>query len=689
MKTKSLSLFLISAIMCCLFSGCSKTGNEEVVTKLTESVVSNSAQDTSAKDSSEKTTEENESAKAIKDDAETTDEVKADDNAETADDAKTDDDIETNDDIKNDDITETEEEDKMAGTDALPRFYISKEREEKKVDGDYIGEYSYDQIHIESEGNAYKTLENELDRINSDIASQEQEVPNEDCNICVRRADEDVMSFVTEYSWTGDEGGYIEIRGHSYDMKSGSELQLTDIVKDEELFYDTLATELSYVVTRKMIAYTGENDMELIDCKEAMEECIRENRAGWVLDPQGITFWFDNINAVLSCTTASVLFIDDTDGAIFKNEYITKAPEEWIMQVPGHFTETKFDYGLDGSTDTISWGPGEAENDVYGTYTSGICVNYNAKYYDAADICPGDGLPWENYEAMLIYKDKKAVLLISHDEDIVSYIDTFDLKNDEARKADNMVGALAWISSPTSYGVYVPTDPSAIEIHTVLDAESEEDAKSQYLSVDADGMMTVKGANGDVSEESDKKKSDSTESTGQSLSDDDAIEIGKNLGGTLCALECRDYDGDGTKEAFAVTGSEDEFGGYLPETVWFIAGDGTTTKMRTDFENMSMYRNDEGYYIEYAKENKGFFTAECGGYGSGWLSFIFSVKDGEPYELDLSMKIEGFYQPEPGVFQTLTDDFTDGHKYMITELIYDSKTGQFKKGKVTDKEWAL
>nr|WP_044915674.1 hypothetical protein [Butyrivibrio sp. WCE2006] len=49
---------------------------------------------------------------------------------------------------------------------------------------------------------------------------------------------------------------------------------------------------------------------------------------------------------------------------------------------------------------------------------------------------------------------------------------------------------------------------------------------------------------------------------------------------------------------------------------------------------------------------------------------------------------EGFYRNEQGRFYTLTDDFTYGHRYLITELIYDSKTGQFKKGKVTDKDWA-
>ena len=85
----------------------------------------------------------------------------------------------------------------------------------------------------------------------------------------------------------------------------------------------------------------------------------------------------------------------------------------------------------------------------------------------------------------------------------------------------------------------------------------------------------------------------------------------------------------------------------------------------------------------------GFFYGDCGGYGSGWTTFIFSVKDGKPYELDVSMNTEGFYQDKdkPGEFYTLTDNFDNGHAYLRTELIYDSKTGQFAKGKITEEEF--
>ena len=173
------------------------------------------------------------------------------------------------------------------------------------------------------------------------------------------------------------------------------------------------------------------------------------------------------------------------------------------------------------------------------------------------------------------------------------------------------------------------------------------------------------------------------------LTDEDAAGIADNLGGMVCAIENHDYDGDGTYEAYVVTGEFDDNGGYLPEAVWFIASDGKAERMDTKFDDMSMYSDESGYYVEYADENRGFFTAEFGGYGSGWLNLLLGVKDGRPYELDLSGKIEGFYQDEPGVFYTLTDDFTDGHKYMITELEYDSSTGQFIKGKVTDRNWAI
>lgn len=186
---------------------------------------------------------------------------------------------------------------------------------------------------------------------------------------------------------------------------------------------------------------------------------------------------------------------------------------------------------------------------------------------------------------------------------------------------------------------------------------------------------------GNVSESSDSKGG---------LSKEDAAEIADNLGGMVCVLERHDYDGDGANEAFVVLGENDEYGGYLPHQIWFISSEGKTEMMRDDFKGLALYTENDNFYMEYPAENKVFFYGDCGGYGSGWTTFLFSVNDGKPYELDISMNTEGFYQDKdkPGEFYTLTDNFDNGHAYLRTELIYNSKTGQFEKGRITEENWA-
>ena len=50
-----------------------------------------------------------------------------------------------------------------------------------------------------------------------------------------------------------------------------------------------------------------------------------------------------------------------------------------------------------------------------------------------------------------------------------------------------------------------------------------------------------------------------------------------------------------------------------------------------------------------------------------------------------TIMVAQYYEEAEPVWNTytLTDNFDDGHAYLRTELIYNSKTGQFKKGIVT------
>ena len=86
-----------------------------------------------------------------------------------------------------------------------------------------------------------------------------------------------------------------------------------------------------------------------------------------------------------------------------------------------------------------------------------------------------------------------------------------------------------------------------------------------------------------------------------------------------------------------------------------------------------------GISVETVKTDA--FSMDHVRFGSGKRTFVILPGLSVDSVMKYAYAVAEAYSP-------LTDDFTDGHRYLITELIYDSKTGQFKKGKVTDKDWA-
>lgn len=143
--------------------------------------------------------------------------------------------------------------------------------------------------------------------------------------------------------------------------------------------------------------------------------------------------------------------------------------------------------------------------------------------------------------------------------------------------------------------------------------------------------------------------------------------------GTVSAYECADFDGDGSNEAFAVITNADE----TIAGVVFVDSYGRAMVMENSLEWM-LYASENGNLIMH--EGKGFFWADMGAGGSGWKTMVYSVKNGMPYKLDISDQLQGFYE-DKGRIYTTEDEFTDkGHIYNSIELIYDSKTQQFKKG---------
>lgn len=157
--------------------------------------------------------------------------------------------------------------------------------------------------------------------------------------------------------------------------------------------------------------------------------------------------------------------------------------------------------------------------------------------------------------------------------------------------------------------------------------------------------------------------------------------------GNIGAWIYEDFDGDGTKEAYAViTGTYDSFTECNTlEDIYFINANSEITKMPSEFWGGLYYPKEKEYFIY---QGKGFFSVDSGNGGSGWQTLLYSVKEGLPYELDISRTLQGFYEKD-GIYYTTENEFLEegGHSYPEVELIYDSSTQQFSKGnRITSKE---
>lgn len=182
-----------------------------------------------------------------------------------------------------------------------------------------------------------------------------------------------------------------------------------------------------------------------------------------------------------------------------------------------------------------------------------------------------------------------------------------------------------------------------------------------------------------------KLKKIKKEYTESDLKEKVITESGSNIGSWVY----EDFDGNGTKEAYAViTVNHDSITECDQlEDIYFINDNGEITKMPGDFWG-ELYYSKTKEYEYFVCQRKGFFAVDSGNGGSGWQTLLYSVKDGSPYELDISRAIQGFNERD-GIYYTTENEFYEegGHGYLEVELIYNSSTQQFSKGdRITSEE---
>lgn len=159
------------------------------------------------------------------------------------------------------------------------------------------------------------------------------------------------------------------------------------------------------------------------------------------------------------------------------------------------------------------------------------------------------------------------------------------------------------------------------------------------------------------------------------------------VGGKTAYFLEADYDGNGTKEAFAITGIADGEGGYTRVKIYFINAAGTVKCIRSVTKRGdSLYgwmmtqkqaaSGNDKYFISIS--GKKFIVWELSAYGSGSLSIILGVRNGEAYEPYISESYMEFRQESSTECIGLTSDFSKGyHDYIKHRFTFVGSTGQF------------
>ena len=152
-----------------------------------------------------------------------------------------------------------------------------------------------------------------------------------------------------------------------------------------------------------------------------------------------------------------------------------------------------------------------------------------------------------------------------------------------------------------------------------------------------------------------------------------------------------DYDGDGTEEAFAITGTFDGEMMYNNAKIYFINAKGNVScvceqtyggeplygYLHEGVTNNYFSTHTNNDYLLKAATSK-FIVWEVSAYGSGSISIILGVKDGMAYEPDISNHYMDFGVNDANQFVGYSSDFSKGfHDYIEHIFIFDENLGQF------------
>ena len=333
----------------------------------------------------------------------------------------------------------------------------------------------------EIEGMQTRTMEDEADNMLSfakemgmaDGDAENFETQVSKLDVQIRRADSIVLSYLTDsYADYGFIEDFIGLQGSNYDVQTGKELLLSDVITDMEPIPAAVRKELN----SHLLA--GEGYSESI-----VEEYFKntpEDGISWTLDYNGVTFYFADgelEEAGNGCLSATVSFAEYSE--LFNEKY-TQVPEAYMVRLP---LDHAFYTDLDGNglLERVECSGVYNETDRF--YSQfGIYTNSDGHYHYEDLFAYG----FQPYYVKTADGNHYIYLFCEESEsgNRQMMLAVYNVNGGELTKVGDMNIAPAYI--PSDYFV-LPLDPN----HMLLDNYDSQAQDAEYYRVGTDGFPVL------------------------------------------------------------------------------------------------------------------------------------------------------------------------------------------------------
>ena len=335
-----------------------------------------------------------------------------------------------------------------------------------------------DRVLSEIEGMQTRTMEDEADNMLSfakemgmtdgDAENFKTQVSKSDVQI--RRADSIVLSYLTDsYADYGFIEDFRGMQGSNYDVQTGKQLLLSDVIMDMEPVPAAVLNELNSHL------WAGEGYSENV-VKEYFKN-TPEDGISWTLDYNGVTFYFgdgDLEEPGNGCLSATVSFAEYPE--LFDEKY-TNVPEAYMVAlVLDHSFFTDLD--ADGTLEELNCSGVYNETDRFYSRL-GIYTDFTGSYH---------------YEDLFAYGFQPYYVKTA---DGNHYIYMFCEESESGNRQMMLVvynvngGALTRVGDMNIAPAYIPSDHFVLPLnpnHMLLDNYDSQAQDAEYYMVGVDGM---------------------------------------------------------------------------------------------------------------------------------------------------------------------------------------------------------